>query len=230
MEYNEKNDCYDLTLHSTVVVKVFKTKYVVNCGGWWTNLTRKKIREWSGVQLNGDYYRRYIENEFVYYNGKIASVYYPRMEVSLDGEPLKPVGAHAYKLRKGVTGEFTDVAKRVRQALLPRAMMGEFEQMDGRAYDGYELFKLMKEVGAKSGGLFPEFMSTDELAPLFIQRPRSVFGRRSYAHSYSYSDADPVRTGVQCLESNLAAAKREWLKSYPHDQIYETVEKPFDDR
>jgi hypothetical protein len=225
MEFNEIDGCYDLTLHSTVVVRVFKYKYVINCGGWWTQLTRKKIREWSGVQLNGSYSRtKYIENQFVWYGGKMVSVYYPRMEVDLDGMPLKPLLPTGRKLRKGATKEFTDLAKRVRNVLMPRALMGEFEQIDEQAVDGEEVHELMQLVDAKSGGLFPEFMSTEELAPLFAHRPWSIFGRRSRAYGYS-DDGPHDRTGIQCLQANINAAKREWLKRCQPDQIYEIVEK-----
>jgi len=233
MEWNECEKCFDLTLYRTVIVKVFPNKYVINCGGWWANKTRKRVQEWSGVRLANAWPRgKYIEDQFVMNGSWVpTSVYYPRMEVSLDGEPLKPVGATAYRVREGATKTFTDMAKRVRMHLMPRVMIGEFEGVEGKAWDGEGIYELMQQVDASIGGLFPRFMPTDELDPLFRARPRQVFGRTlgRTRHWYFGRDGEELstRTAAQKLVTNIAAAKRYWMSQHNNRDFYEIVPKEF---
>ena len=227
MVWNNYEKCFDLTLHSTVVVKVFPNKYVINCGGWWTNLTKKKIDDWSGVQLGNAWPRGYyIENQFVMRGGGPISTFHNNMVFDYDRRPLEPQPAHSRVLRKGVTKPFNAMAKRVRMHLMPRVMIGEFNGVEGDPWDGEGLYDLLRTVDANLGGLFPVFMPTDELDPLFRARPRQVFGRERHWYTWAgYGDDEPARDGLQCLQSNITAARRWWIADQPTKDMYETIER-----
>jgi hypothetical protein len=223
MEWNKIDKCFDLTLHNTVVVRVFQNKFQINCGGWWTQLTRKKIHEWCGVHLSSCYPRKkYVENEFVWSGGKMVSVYYNHMEFNNDGEPLKPLNPTGYKLIKGSTKEFNDLAKRVRNKIMPRVLIGEFEEMTGRKLEESEVYDLLEYVDEHRD----EYLSTDELEPLFRCRPKMSFGRQRQPW-HRHSDANE-RTALQCLHANIAAARRYWMSDTRHKHFYTTVPKEFD--
>jgi len=224
MEWNKYDQCFDLTLHSTVVVRVYPDKYVVNCGGWFSNITRKKIRDWADVHLAGQHHTKFIENKFVYYNGDMVSVFHNNMEFSTSGFPLHPVLPTGYKMRKGATQEFNEMAKKVRTRLMPRILLGEFEGVydDDNMLTERQLLWGIKQFVARTEGMFVEQFTTEDLAGFFTLRPQQSFGRPRHQMFEPRQ-----RTGLERLETNLNAARRAWLGEHSNRDLYEVVPKEF---
>lgn len=223
MTWNRYDKCFDLHLWSTVVVQVFPEKFRVSCGGWWTNLTRKKIRAWSGVELAGSYRGNYAEDHFVYYNGDPVSVFCNGMEFSTSGFPLKPVMPTARVLKRGATQEFTNLVRTVRTRLMPRMLLGEFDKVDADPLTEAQVLAGLHQFATRSEGLFAEEFTTDDLAGFFALRPQQAFGRPVH----TFGIVDYQRTGRQRFEANIAAAKRSWLNKNANRDLYTTVPREF---
>ena len=230
MEWNGVENCFDLTLHTTVIVRVFPTKFRLNCGGWWTQLTKKKISEWAGADLNSGPWRLrqrkvLVEVKFI----RVGSGYYPfynGLEITSDGEVINPQPCHVKKVKPGAAKEFTRVRRAVWERIATRVLIGEFDQREdelhtcGSVPTSEELWECMTEIAAFDiGGIIPHEL----VSPLLTQRPKKYFGKPAHSRSWNRPAPEELRTGAQLLESSFVVARQYF--HYINDSFIE-VEVP----
>lgn len=224
--YDKERDCYQHKHHSTITVEIYRDHYRVFTGGWDTVTTWMKIHEFAPIHVTSHITPSAIGNKFVVWNGWGRDMkfteFYDGIKINADGVPLEPQPVQFRRMKKGVCAEFNELARDVRQHLMPRIMLGEFEELDGDVLDGDDLFKLMREVKATSGGLFPEYMSMEKLTPLFVRRPQQCFGKTK---TYMWEADTSYQPAIMNLTANIAAAKRMWISKYLTSDQYMTITK-----
>ncbi|HEX6826697.1 MAG TPA: hypothetical protein VF077_10320 [Nitrospiraceae bacterium] len=229
VEWNDYQKCFDLTLHSTVIVKVFPEKYRLNCGGWWTQITKKKIEQWSGAQLGAAPWRKrrsIVESEFYYPRGYggVPYLFFNGLEIDYSGAVLNPQPFHRYKIKPGASREFTRVRRDVWQRIATRVMIGEFDEREDDLAkrsddipDGETIWQHMQEIAQCTPGVVIDpFL----VRPLLVPRPRVIFGRSRHQNRYH---SDEPRSGAQLLQSSFGAALRYY---HQMNHSYEEIEVP----
>jgi len=135
------------------------------------------------------------------------------------------------RARKGAFDEFNALAKKVRAAVAVRMFVGEFDDVENVAVpEDDEALTLMREVAARSEGLFKEFMPAAELMPLFARRPLMAFGKVRGARPWGRSSYDPdehVPSAATRLQSNINAAKRAWSADLTTEEMYVITKRSF---
>jgi len=227
MEFNERDGCFDLTLHSTVIVKVFPDKLRLNCGGWWTQLTRRKIGDWTGVHLGGAPYKlrhKIVEDQFLYPHGWSGTPYlfFNGIEIDYGGRVLNPQPYYVKVLKPGASKEFTKVRRAVWERIATRVLIGEFDQRpddlmtkDNAVPSACELWQCMQQIAEyEIGAVIPR----EIVDPLLVRRPKKYFGvvRRRWGNH----GEEELRSGAQLLESSFTAARRYYhYDNYSYTQV-----------
>lgn len=227
LRYNPERDCYEHKHHNTITVRVFADDtYEIDTDGWDTVTTRSKIREFVPISTCCRPTPAFKAGKYLRWDGKKYTPFYDGIMVNRFGEPLDPEPCEMLRARPGVFAEFNELAKKVRAAVAVRMFVGEFDDVDNVPVpDDDEAFNLMREVAARSEGLFKEFIPAAEVMPLFAQRPLMSFGKERGRFGNSYDDeTSPAKTR---LNSNINAAKRAWMKDKTTKELYETIKRSF---
>jgi hypothetical protein len=229
LKYDSISDCYLHKHHNTVTVQIFQHKYVINTGGWDTNITWAKIHEYAKVQTSGRPSPLFVADKFVVWDntsGRCYTEFYDGIEVSVDGYPLDPQPVEVRRAIPGARAEFYALAKKVRAAVALRMVVGEFDNVQHDAPGDGATLQLMQEIAARSEGLFAEHISFGELAPLFAQREVLAFGRSKIVTHSIYEEPEPTSVKSR-LNSSINAAKRAWETTKPHDELYEITKRSY---
>lgn len=180
-----------------------------------------------------------VRTRFAHYNGKegfeekfpatayvnIGSQMEPCTMPDLTYEPEPPKG----KLKRNVRKPFNDVVRTVRKDLMTRMHVGEWDN-EGRdfltpaeCWQALEVIaKRIEQVNHRRQlavrDMFPgaDWIPTEDLAPLFQQRPKQTFGRE---RGWDDGWLDSARR----FESTVAAARRYWMEEFENDDWYEQI-------
>jgi hypothetical protein len=226
--YDAEADCYRHKHHRTYTVNIYPTYYQVNTGGWDTNTTWRKIWEFVRIQVGRPPTPNYLDSKMVYWHEdgvRKFTPFYDGIKVNYNGEPLAPTLPKYRRLKRGMCAEFYELAAKVRKALLPRILVGEFDDMRGSPLDDKDALTAMREIAARSEGLFAEFISaTDPCMALLAVRPQMAFGR---PRNWWGIEERKAPNGLMRLQSNINAARRAWLALHTNSDWYEIIEKEF---
>jgi hypothetical protein len=212
--YNEREDYYWHRHHNTVTVRIYRDKYLLSTGGWDTVTTWKKMHDIAPFNTTRAYGRRYVDDRFLVWrqdDKRLFTPWYDGIEVDYHGAPLKPQPVRVWQLKKGVMKPFNDMVKRLRGKTLHMRM--EFGEFDFNAddsnvekpWEGTELLEKLRELDVQGG----EWLKSEDVAPLFIPRPRVVFGRQRRT-------VYTKRTGMQLLQTSLNAARSAFVEELIH--------------
>lgn len=235
IQYNPTLDCYEHKHHSTVTVRIFREHFQIFTGGWDTTTTWSKIRDVApSVKIWKHHNPNVVGNKFVWWgwerkqNGR---GYYAKftefdegIEVDYDGVPLHPQPYEVRVLRREVMKPFNAAARKVREFVLPRALIGEFdlgEYHRRSALDDEELTDLVMEVATYD---FKD-VTSDIVAPLFFPREQKVFGR-VVRWSRGLMPDQPLASAETRLAANLTAARRGFINGRSSSEVYNHETRP----
>jgi hypothetical protein len=221
--YDEYKDCYQHKHHSTITVEVYQHKVRVTTGGWNTSTTWAKIAQFCRIDARHKTRPHWTGGDFdkvVYYEDidgtpRVAQ-YQDGMELDYEGRPLTPIPVHERRLIRGQTKEFYALVQQVKAILLPRALLGEFDEVDVEPLTGGKILNGMVNLVGRGERFSPH----EDLCPFFAIRPQMSFGRARWRGRTE----QPERTSLQRLQSNLNAARDAWL--YQHSNELEYAYRP----
>lgn len=223
--YDEHRDCYQHKHHNTITVEIFRDHYMLNTGGWDTSTTWSKMHEFALFNVSNRPSSLFVDSKFITWdgaNGRCYTPFYDGIKVNYFGTPLDPEPCEVRRTIPGARADFYAMVKKVRAAVVVRMLVGEFDDAQHAALDDRETYELMREVAARSEGLFAEYLPYDLIAPLFAQREQRAFGRRVRGWDENKMSSPKCR-----FNSSINAAKRAWESEYSTDELYETVKRSF---
>lgn len=153
----------------------------------------------------------------------IGSIMEPLTMPDCTYEPEPPKG----KLKRNVRAPFNAVVRTVRKDLMTRMHVGEWNH-EGRDFlTPEECWQALEIIAERINNInhrrqlavrdmFPgaDWIPTEDLAPLFQQRPKMAFGRqRGWDDGWLNSE--------RRFESTVSAARRYWMETFENDDWYE---------
>lgn len=74
-------DCYQIVLHSTIIITILPNgNYILNSGGWTTNLTRQRITKYSPARITQKKFRWWFRDGTPFADG---------IEIDKFGDPIE---------------------------------------------------------------------------------------------------------------------------------------------
>lgn len=218
LRYDAHADCYLHQHHNTVTVKVFPDRYQVTTGGWNTSTTWAKIYQMVPIRTfavsspyqGGDY------GKAIRYDDNRVCQYRDGMEFDLQYQPLCPLPITKRVLRRGQRAEFYELVRKVTPFLVPRMLLGEFDESEAEPLSGGRILTGMHNLIARGNMFSPH----DDLAPFFAHRPKQAFGRPIR----QWGGVEEIPSAASRLASNLNAALQAWTYQHSNELVYDSVE------
>lgn len=131
----------------------------------------------------------------------------------------EPVEYIKHRCKPGARKEFYALAKRVRQILGTRALLGEFDGLTtpARMSDTQYLSGMVRLV--ESTDKEQRWWTTEEVAPLFYPRPRYKFGTERSTSSYEWTE-HCNRPAMDRLDANIKFALTAWERQHANEELW----------